>query len=121
MSRVLGDGTEWRQVARRDRTAANRARRLPYLPVDRLPEASWDGYLHYAFLRERTTWSRIPKDDYLSPWLVDRPAAPGGEPYWGRMARLDPLERVLVAFDEMIERLDEKGLDVRAERKQASR
>jgi len=54
------DGDTWRQVARRDRTAANRTRRLPYMPVDRLPEKSWDGYLQYAFLRERTTWSRIP-------------------------------------------------------------
>ncbi len=113
-------GEQWQSVARRDRTAANRARRLPYLPVDRLPEKSWDGFLQYAFLRERATWSNIPADDHLSPLLVDRPAVPGGAPYWGRIARLAPLERVLVLFEEMIERLDRQGLDVTAERAQAA-
>ena len=117
---VSQDGRQWQSVARRDRTAANRARRLPYLPVDRLPEKSWDGFLQYAFLRERATWSNIPADDHLSPLLVDRPAVPGGAPYWGRIARLAPLERVLVLFEEMIERLDRQGLDVAAERAQAA-
>jgi len=117
---VSQDGFQWRSVARRDRTAANRVRRLPYLPVDRLPEESWDGFLRYAFLRERATWSNIPADDHLSPLLVDRPAVPGGPPYWGRIARLAPLDRVLVLFEEMIERLDRQGLDVTAERAQAA-
>ena len=93
---------------------------MPYLPVDRLPEKSWDGFLQYAFLRERATWSNIPADDHLSPLLVDRPAVPGGAPYWGRLARLAPLERVLVLFEELIERLDRQGLDVTAERAQAA-
>ena len=44
-------------------TAANRERRVPYMPIDRLPETSWDGLLQYAFLRERATWSNIPADD----------------------------------------------------------
>ncbi|MFV1967287.1 MAG: discoidin domain-containing protein, partial [Pirellulaceae bacterium] len=113
---VSQDGRQWQPVAQRDRTVANRARRLPYLPVDRLPEKSWRGFLQYTFLRERATWSHIPADDHLSPLLVDRPAAPGGAPYWGRIARLAPLDRVLVLFEEMIERLDGEGLDVTAER-----
>jgi len=117
---VSQDGQQWQSVAKRDRTGANRARRLPYLAVDRLPEPNWDGFLQYAFLRERTTWSNIPADDHLSPLLVDRPAAPGGAPYWSRLARLAPLERVLVLFDELIERLDRQGLDVTAERAQAA-
>ncbi len=117
---ISQDGQQWQSVAKRDRTGANRARRLPYLPVDRLPERSWGGLLQYAFLRERTTWSKIPADDHLSPLLVDRPAAPGGEPYWGRIARLAPLERVLVLFDEMIERQARQGLDVTAQRAQAA-
>ena len=117
---VSQDGQQWQSVAKRERTAANRARRLPYLPVDRLPEKSWDGFLQYAFLRERATWSNIPADDHLSPLLVDRPAVPGGAPYWGRIARLAPLERVLVLFEELIERLDRQGLDVTAERAQAA-
>ncbi|NQU22561.1 MAG: discoidin domain-containing protein, partial [Candidatus Nealsonbacteria bacterium] len=117
---VSQDGRQWQSVAKRDRTAANRARRLPYLPVDRLPEKSWDGFLRYAFLRERATWSNIPADDHLSPLLVDRPAVPGGAPYWGRIARLAPLERVLVLLEEMIERLAGQGLDVTAERAQAA-
>jgi len=117
---VSQDGEQWQSVAKRDRTAANRERRLPYLPIDRLPETSWDGLLQYAFLRERATWSKIPADDHLSPLQVDRPAVPGGAPYWGRIARLAPLERVLVLFEEMIERLDRQGLDVTAERAQAA-
>jgi hypothetical protein len=117
---VSQDGRQWQSVARRDRTAAHRARRLPYLAVDRLPEKSWDGFLQYAFLRERATWSKIPADDHLSPLLVDRPAVPGGAPYWGRVARLAPLERVLVLLEEMIERLARQGLDVAAERAQAA-
>ncbi len=52
---VSQDGQHWQSVARRDRTSAHRARRLPYLPVDRLPEKSWDGFLQYTFLRERAT------------------------------------------------------------------
>ena len=93
---------------------------MPYLPIDRLPERSWDGYLRYAFLRERTTWTNLPTDDHLSPLVIDRSAVPGGPPYWGRLARLAPLERVLVLFEEMIERLGQQGLDVRAERAQVA-
>ena len=62
----------------------------------------------------------MPADDHLSPLKVDWPAYPGGPPYWGRMARLAPLERVLVLFEEMIERLAGQGLDVTAERGQAA-
>jgi hypothetical protein len=117
---VSQDGRHWQSVARRDRTSSNRVRRLPYLPIERLPEKSWNGFLQYTFLRERATWSNIPADDHLSPLLVDRPAAPGGAPYWGRIARLAPLERVLVLFEEMIGRLAEQGLDVTVERDQAA-
>ncbi len=117
---VSQDGQQWQSIAKRDRTAANRVRRLPYLPVDRLPEKSWDGFLQYTFLRERATWSNLPADDHLSPLLVDRSAVPGGAPYWGRLARLAPLERVLVLLDELIERLERQGLEVTAERAQAA-
>jgi len=114
------DGQQWQPVAKRERTGPNRARRLPYFQVDRLPEKTWDGFLQYAFLRERATWSSIPADDHLSPLQVDRPAVPGGPPYWGRLARLAPLERVLVQFEELIERLARQGLDVSEERAQAA-
>ncbi len=117
---VSEDGTQWRTVAKREKTAESRRRQFPYTPVARFPEKSWDGYLRYAFLREKTTWSHVPADDHLSPLLVDRAAVPGGEPYWGRIARSAPLERVLVLFEEMIDRLDAQGLDVRAERAQAA-
>ncbi len=113
---VSEDGREWRTVAHREGAGSARARRFPFLPVERLPERSWEGFLHYAFLRERATWSALPADDHLSPLRVDRPATPGGEPYWGRIARLAPLERVLVLFEELIERLERQGLDVSAER-----
>lgn len=117
---VSQDGKQWQSVAKRERTGKNRARRLPYFEVGRLPEKTWDGFLQYAFLRERATWSNIPADDHLSPLLVDRPAVPGGAPYWSRIARLAPLERVLVQFEELIERLDRQGLDVSAERIRAA-
>jgi len=115
---ISQDGQAWQSVARRDRSTGQRARQLPTLALDRLPEQSWDGFLRYAFLRERATWSQIPADDHLSPLRVNRPAVPGSAPYWGRIARLAALERVLVLFEEMIERLDAQGLDVNAERAQ---
>ncbi|NLF68934.1 MAG: hypothetical protein GX575_07745 [Candidatus Anammoximicrobium sp.] len=114
------DGRQWQSVAKRERTGKNRARRLPCFQVDRLPEQTWDGFLQYAFLRERATWSSIPADDHLSPLLVERTAVPGGPPYWSRIARLAPLERVLVLYEELIARLDRQGLDVAAERAQAA-
>ncbi len=117
---VSPDGERWESVGRRDRPAAARSRRLPAFPVDRLPEKSRDGFLRYAFGRERAAWRKIPADDHLSPLRVDRPAAPGGPPYWGRLARLAPLERVLVLLEEMIDRLDRKGVDVRAARAAAA-
>ena len=116
---VSQDGKEWQSAGKRVARGA-RSGRFPGLPVDRLPEKSWDGLLDYAFLRERATLSRIPADDHLSPLRVDRPAVPGGAPYWGRFARLAPLERVLVLFEELLERLAGQGLNVSAERAQAA-
>jgi len=114
---ISQDGNQWQSVVSREK--AEQVRQLPYLPIERLPEKSWDGFLQYAFLRERATWSNIPADDHLSPLVVNRPAQPGGAPYWNRIASLAPLERVLVLFEEMIERLDDQGLDVAVERRQA--
>lgn len=113
------DGREWKSVAKHAARLA-RPSRFPGLPVDQLPEKGWDGLLQYAFSRERATLSRIPADDHLSPLRVERPALPGGPPYWGRFARLEPLERVLVLFEELLERLACQGLDVSAERTQAA-
>lgn len=125
---VSMDGNEWQSAATLNLSAdAPFPRRhnpmsqydlMPYLPVVRLTETSWDGVVRYAFLRERETWSQIPADDHLSPLVTERPAHPGGPPYWGRIARLEPLERVLVLFGEMIERLDAQGLNVNEERQQ---
>jgi hydrazine synthase alpha subunit-like protein/F5/8 type C domain-containing protein len=117
---VSQDGEQWQTVAQRERTGNGRSRRLPYFQVDRLPEQTWEGFLQYTFLRERATWSNLPADDHLSPLQVDRPAVSGGAPYWGRIAPLAPLERVLVLFEELIERLDQQGLEVTAERVQAA-
>ncbi len=117
---VSPDGQQWQSVAKHERTGPHRARHFPPFQLDRLPAKSWEGFVHYAFLRERTTWSAIPADDHLSPLVVDRPAYPGGPPYWGRLARLAPLERVLVLFEEMIERMAQRGIDVAAERAQAA-
>ncbi len=118
--RLSGDGQEWKTVFQAK--AANFAvRKAPagYVPPVPLPEPlTWDGLLRYAFLCERETWRRLTADDHLSPLKVDRPALPGGEPYWGRIARLDHLTRTLVQFEEMIGRLAAQGLDVSKEQQQ---
>lgn len=81
------------------------------------PQPTWDDLVAYAFACEQHTWERISSDDHLSPLRIDRPAIPGGKPYWGRIARLDPLARTLVQMDELVERLAAKGLDVTEERR----
>jgi len=119
------DGQEWEMAAeaKAENLAARRSRRSGrFVPAVALPEPpTWEGLLHYAFLCERATWGRIDGGDHLSPLRVDRPAIPGGPPYWGRIARLDPLKRTLVQMDEMIGRLAAKGLDVAAERAELTR
>ena len=117
---VSQDGEQWETVAKRERTETGRSPRLPYFQVDRLSKPTWDGFLQYTLLRERATWANLPADDHLSPLQVQRSATPGGAPYWGRIAPLAPLERVLVLFEELIERLDRQGLDVTAERTEAA-
>ncbi|MCL4176860.1 MAG: hypothetical protein KJ072_03825 [Verrucomicrobia bacterium] len=114
--RLSLDGQAWESVARHLGAPADDALEGFTLPASLLPRPTWDGALEYAFLRERETWRRLPADDHLSPLRVDRPATPGGRPYWGRIARLDPLERVLVLFEEMIDRLSAQGLNVNTER-----
>ena len=108
------DGKTWKTAAvvksanfaARPAPAATRAVPLPD-PV------TWDGLVRYAFLCERKTWQRISPGDHISPLRVERPAVPGGPPYWGRIARLHPLARTLVLMEEMLARLAAKGLDVK--------
>ncbi len=116
--RLSMDGRTWQTAATVSRTASQLRRGLPDLsfPVAELREPTWAGAVTWAFLRERDTWSRMDTTDYLSPFVNDRPAEPGGPAYWGRMARLAPLERVLVQFEEMLNRLAELKLDVSRER-----
>jgi hypothetical protein len=117
--RVSLDGHTWQKVVEAKKTRPAQANAVPYVPPVALPDpVTWDGLVRYAMLCERATWSKMSPGDHLSPLNVERPAIPGGEPYWGRIARLDPLGRTLVQFQEMIERLAAKGLDVGAERKQ---
>jgi hypothetical protein len=114
--RLSLDGRRW--------TTVNRTRTAAAPPADAaaaarapLPEPlTWDGLLRYAFLCERDTWERVSQDDQLSPLRVERPALPGGRPYWGAVARLDPLSRVLRQMADMIDRLAAKGLAVDDER-----
>ncbi|MBI5396073.1 MAG: discoidin domain-containing protein [Verrucomicrobia bacterium] len=120
--RLSLDGRRWQTVRRvkaANLAAQSKARQAPpYVPPAPLPEpVTHDGLVRYAFLCERATWQRMNADDHLSPLHMDRPALPGGGPYWGRMARLKPTDRVLAQMEEMIARLAAKGLDVAAERK----
>ncbi len=122
------DGTNWQPVGALDsKSGFMESRRrnplsqydlLPHLRIERLAEKNWDGVVRYAFLRERDTWSRIPEDDYLSPLVTERPACPGGPPYWGRIARLAPLDRVLTLYADLIDRLEKQGVDIGEDRQQ---
>ena len=74
--------------------------------------------LKVAFARERDMWAQMNADDHLSPLKTDRPALPGGPPYWSRIAKLKPLDRVLVLTEELCDRMAAKGVEVAAERKE---
>jgi len=116
--RLSTDGQTWVTAATLKRQASALRAPGPLLtfPVTELSEPTWAGAVNYAFLRERDAWSRMDATDYLSPLVNDRPAVPGGLPYWGHLARLKPLERALLQFEEMTERLSALGLDVGRER-----
>ena len=109
--RLSLDGQTWKTACR----AMPEGFAMPVVLPD---PVTWEGLLRYAFLCEHRTWRRINAADHISPLRVARPAAPGGEPYWGRIARLDPTARSLVQMEEMIERLAAKGLEVSQEREQ---
>ena len=115
---LSSDGHQWRSVAQAQRPVP---RTDGYLPPAELPEQpTWHDLLDYAFRCEKVTWERMSATDHLSPLQVERPAVPGGEPYWGRIARLDSLERILVQFEELAARLQRAGVNVSAELAQAS-
>jgi len=121
------DGREWQTVGSVQAAVAGGAAAAGPRPQPRYtgpfqlpPQPTWEQLLAHAFDCERYTWQRISAEDHLSPLVVDRPAAPGGEPYWARIARLDPISRTLVQMDEMIHRLAGKGIDVTEDRRQAA-
>jgi hypothetical protein len=118
--RLSTDGRAWQTAGKLKRSASDVRLPMPALtlPIAELPEPTWAGAVTYAFLRERDTWSRMDATDYLSPLVNDRPAEPGGPHYWGRLARMAPVERTLFQFEQMIGRLAELGLDVSSERAQ---
>ncbi len=118
--RLSLDGKTWK-TATVVKAANFAARPAPggYVAPAPLPDpVTWNGLVRYAFLCERKTWQRISPADHISPLRVERPAVPGGPPYWGRIARLDPVARTLVLMEEMMGRLMAKGLDVKEERSQ---
>ncbi len=117
---LSSDGENWETARRvRARAAVQTGPTSHYTgPFELPPEPTWEDLLDYAFACERYTWERLSATDHLSPLQTDRPAIPGGKPYWGRIARLDPLSRTLVQMEEMAARLAARGLDVHAERVQ---
>lgn len=114
------DGEQWQLVCRVQGKAAVVKRSEPkYAGPFQLPsDADWEALLGYAFQCERYTWERMAADDHLSPLATDRPAEPGGAPYWAKLARLDSVDRTLFQMEQLIERLAQKGLDVNAEQQQ---
>ena len=111
------DGAQWQTVRKVVAVPARQPRGPRYSgPFKLSASPSWDELLTYAFNCERHTWTKLSADDHLSPLKVDRPASPGGDPYWGRIARMGPLERTLAQMEDMVERLGARGLDVAAAR-----
>ena len=117
--RLSLDGRTWETVSRlKARGIVPAAAAGNYEPPIPLPDpVTYDGLLRYAMLTEKAAWQRISPADHLSPLRADRPALPGGPPYWSRIAKLDPLARTLVQMEEMAERLAAKGVPVEQERK----
>ncbi|MEN6333250.1 MAG: discoidin domain-containing protein [Phycisphaerales bacterium] len=113
---VSQDGQAWTSVARQTYDASPFAEAGFQFPAAALSDKSWAGVVEYAFLRERETWATLNAEDYLSPLVHDRPANPGGEPYWGRLARMDATTRTLTQFGDLIERLSKRGVDTTRER-----
>lgn len=72
--------------------------------------------LSRAWLVEREAWRQISTTDHLSPMVADRPAEPGGTPYWSNLVKLDATSRALFQLEQMINRLADKGLAVDTER-----
>ena len=122
MIQLSTDGKEWQKVTEVKATlAASKAKpsKPPYSSPVPLPDpVTWDGLLRYAFLCEKATWQRMNAVDHLSPLKNDRPALPGGKPYWSMLASLGPMSRVLMQMEELIGRLEEKGLSLTDEKKQ---
>jgi len=116
--RLSMDGRQWQSVCRIE-AEVPKSRYRGYVPPAELPETGdWDALLRYAFICERDSWRRLNAGDHISPLRVERPALPGGAPYWRRIALLDALDRVIVLMDEMSRRLAAKGLDLSTERGQ---
>ena len=119
------DGKDWKKVFEVEAPAgvarAKSAAKLPVIPMVPLPEpVTWDGLLRYAFLCEKGTWSRMNATDHLSPLKTDRAALPGGTPYWSRLASLGAVARTLLQMEDLIVRLEEKGVNVAGEKQQLS-
>ena len=116
---LSADGQLWKTVAEVDVRPVLSGPQPPHPGPFRLsPRPSWDELLKYAFLCERHTWEKIPAEDHLSPLRSDRPAVPGGPPYWAKLCRMAALERTLWLFEELLDRLSAKGLAVGSEREQ---
>lgn len=87
----------------------------PY-PVINLPGSpTYDDMLDWAIRWEFETWARISPDDPISPARLNKPAIPGGDPYWPRLVQMDPLSRTLGQIEDMRDRLMDKGVDVSTE------
>lgn len=118
---LSADGKEWKKVyeAKGAQAAMVPAGKGAYAPPAALPDPlTWDGLLRYAFLCEKATWQRMNATDRLSPLQTDRPALPGGPMYWNHLASLGPVARTLLQMEDMIARLEEKGLNLADEKKQ---
>ena len=118
---LSSDGQQWKTVAHVKMILPPDPNRPATADVP-LPEPiTYGGLVRYAFLCERATWQRMSADDALSPQQHDRPALPGGKPYWKELARLSPVDRVLRQADDLIGRVEAKGVTVVEERQELAK
>ena len=116
---VSEDGQEWVPVAEVEAHPITSRPQPRYQGPFRLSSRpSWEELVEYAFLCERHTWGKISTGDHLSPLRSDRPAVPGGPPYWAKLCRMSPVERTLFLFEQLLDRLSGKGVSVDSERQQ---
>ncbi|MBP7936476.1 MAG: hypothetical protein KA354_17695 [Phycisphaerae bacterium] len=93
----------------------------PYPTIDLPASPTYEDTLQWAFAWERETWARIAPNDPISPVALNKPALPGGRPYWPALVHMSPVDRALRQMQDLLERLADKGVVVASEHEELER